>query len=223
MNLIFLGPPGSGKGTQALKIVNLFQMMNISTGDLLREEMSLKTEFGVLSSSFMEKGLLVPDELVIGLIENRVSKSNPFNGFLLDGFPRNIEQAIILNNVLSKIGKKIDIVFNFEIDEGVLLERIKGRFSCKKCNTTYNKLFNNTGVDGVCDICGSSDFESRIDDNEQVLKNRLDIYRKSNLKIIEFYQKNNLIISIDALKSISSVFDDLNNHIIDYKNKNVNS
>lgn len=88
---------------------------------------------------------------------------------------------------------------------------------------TYNKLFSDTKVDGLCDICGSSDFESRIDDNEQVLKNRLDVYRKSNLKIIEFYQKNNLIISIDALKSISSVFDDLNNHIIDYKNKNVNS
>ena len=223
MNLIFLGPPGSGKGTQALKIANLFQMLNISTGDLLREEISLKTEFGVLSSSFMEKGLLVPDELVIRLIENRVSKNDQSSGFLLDGFPRNIEQAIILNNVLPKIAKKIDIVFNFEIDEGVLLERIKGRFSCKKCKMTYNKLFNNTKVDEVCDICGSSDFESRIDDNEQVLKNRLDIYRKSNLKIIEFYQKNNLIISIDALKSISSVFDDLNNHIIDYKNKNVNS
>jgi len=201
----------------------LLQLVNISTGDLLREEMSLKTELGVLSSSFVEKGLLVPDELVIGLIENRVSKNDHSNGFLLDGFPRNIEQAIILNNVLSKIGKKIDIAFNFEINEEVLLERIKGRFSCKKCNKTYNKLLNNTKVDGVCDICDSSDFESRIDDNEQVLKNRLDVYRKSNLKIIEFYQKNNLIISIDALKSISSVFDDLNNHIIDYKNKNVSS
>jgi adenylate kinase len=223
MNLIFLGPPGSGKGTQALKIANLFQLTNISTGDMLREEISLKTEFGVLSSSFMEKGLLVPDELVVKLIENRVSKNDRSSGFLLDGFPRNIEQAIILNNVLSKIAKKIDIVFNFEIEEGVLLERIKGRFSCKKCNMTYNKLFSDTKVDGLCDICGSSDFESRIDDNEQVLKNRLDVYRKSNLKIIEFYQKNNLIISIDALKSISLVFDDLNNHIIDYKNKNVNS
>ncbi len=222
MNLIFLGPPGSGKGTQALKIANLFQLMNISTGDLLREEIFLKTEFGVLFSSFMEKGLLVPDELVIRLIENRISKNDRSSSFLLDGFPRNIEQAIILNNVLSKIAKKIDIVFNFEIDEGFLLERIKGRFSCKKCNMTYNKLLNDTKVDGVCDICGSIYFESRIDDNEQVLKNRLDVYRKSNLKIIEFYQKNNLIISIDALKSISLVFDDLNNHIIDYKNKNVN-
>lgn len=223
MNLIFLGPPGSGKGTQALKIANLFQLMNISTGDMLREEISLKTEFGVLSSSFMEKGLLVPDELVVGLIENKISKNDQYSGFLLDGFPRNAEQAIILNNVLSKIGKKIDIVFSFEIDEGVLLDRIQGRFSCKKCNTTYNKLFKNTKFEGICDVCGSSDFQSRVDDNEQVLKNRLDVYRKSNLKIIEFYQKNNLIISIDALKSISSVFDDLNNHIIDYKNKNVNS
>ena len=223
MNLVFLGPPGSGKGTQASKIANLFQLVNISTGDVLREEIYLKTELGVLSSSFMEKGLLVPDDLVVKLVENRVSKNDCSNGFLLDGFPRNIEQAIILNNVLYKIGKKIDIIFNFEIDEALLLKRVQGRFSCKECGVTYNKFFNNTKIDGVCDICGSSSFESRVDDNEQVLKNRLDVYRESNLKIIEFYQKNNLIISIDALKSISSVFDDLNNHIIDYKNKNVNN
>ncbi len=223
MNLIFLGPPGSGKGTQASKISNLLKLVNISTGELLREEISSKTELGLLSSSFIEKGLLVPDDLVVKLIEKKLSGNDYYNGFLLDGFPRNVEQANILESVLFKVGKKIDIVFNFQVDESILLNRILGRFSCKKCGTTYNKFFNNTKIEGICDICDSNIFESRVDDSEQVLKNRLDVYHKSNLKIIEFYQKNNLIISIDALKSIASVFDDLNNHIIHYKNKNVNT
>ena len=223
MNIILIGAPGSGKGTQASLISKELNIENISTGNLLRKEVENKTVIGIKVKEIMQSGGLVSDDIVIDIIKNKLTSPECRNGFLLDGFPRNAEQAIILNNVLSKIGKKIDIVFSFEIDEGVLLDRIQGRFSCKKCNTTYNKLFKNTKFEGICDVCGSSDFQSRVDDNEQVLRNRLDVYRKSNLKIIEFYQKNNLIISIDALKSISSVFDDLNNHIIDYKNKNVNS
>jgi adenylate kinase len=204
MNIVFLGAPGSGKGTQAQMLSKELNIPTISTGDALRKEVADCSEIGKLAKSYMDSGGLVPDEVVVNIVVNRLKKEDCEGGFILDGFPRNISQAEMLQAI-----KKIDVAINFQADESELVKRISGRFSCAKCGSVYNRYFHPTLKDGVCDKCGSTDFLSRDDDNEATVKNRLEVYQKSTFPLIQFYQKNNLLVSIQSVKGAPLVFEAL--------------
>ena len=209
MNIIFLGAPGSGKGTQAVMLADKLKIPTVSTGEALRKEVELQSEIGKMAKSYMNSGKLVPDEVVVGIIKNRIVQGDCGSGFILDGFPRNMNQAIVLDEMVSSLNKKIEKVFNFEVSEEILIKRIAGRFSCKNCGSVYNRYFKLTKQEGVCDNCGSTNFESRSDDNEETVKSRLKVYRESTFELIGYYQKKNLLVSIDAVKSAPLVFDEL--------------
>ena len=204
-NIIFLGAPGSGKGTQSVLLANDLEIPNISTGEILRMEVANNSQIGNLAKSHMQSGSLVPDDIVVDIIKKRISEADCNKGFILDGFPRNITQAKILDHMLSGVGKKINLVINIVADEDVLIKRISGRFICQNCNTSYNHFFNPTKVRDVCDKCGGSNFESRGDDNEDTVKNRLLIYNQNTAELIEFYRKKDLIYSVNGLKNIALV------------------
>jgi adenylate kinase len=205
MNIIFLGAPGSGKGTQASMLASELNIPAISTGEVLRKEVEQQSEIGKHAKSYMNSGQLVPDEVVVGIIKNRIIEADCKEGFILDGFPRNINQAIVLEEMLFSLNKKIEIVFNFDVGEDALIKRISGRFSCKGCGTVYNRYFKIPTKEGICDNCGSNHFESRNDDNEATVKNRLEVYHKSTFELIGYYEKKNLLLSIDAVKSVPFV------------------
>jgi adenylate kinase len=209
MNIIFLGAPGSGKGTQAEILSNKLGIKTISTGDVLRKEVQKKSEVGILAKSFMNSGKLVPDELVINIIKNSLSEDGYKKGFILDGFPRSISQAEKLDEMLGFINKKIELVFNFEVEEEVLIKRILGRFLCKNCGAVYNRFFKLPKQDGICDQCSECNFESRGDDTEETINNRLKVYRESTEPLIEYYKKNNLLFSISGIKSPPLISEEL--------------
>ncbi len=209
MNIIFLGAPGSGKGTQAEILSKKLDIKTISTGEVLRKEVQEQSEVGILAKSYMNSGRLVPDELVINIIKNRLSGDDYKKGFILDGFPRNMSQAEKLDEMLKVINKKIELVFNFEVEEGVLIKRILGRFSCKSCGAVYNRFFKLPKQEGVCDQCSKGDFESRSDDTEETINNRLKVYRESTEPLIEYYKKNNLLFSISGVKSPPLISEEL--------------
>ena len=209
MNIIFLGAPGSGKGTQASMLSSELNIPAISTGEVLRKEVEQQSEIGKHAKSYINSGQLVPDEVVVGIIKNRIIEADCKKGFVLDGFPRNINQAIVLEEMLFSLNKKIEIVFNFNVGEDVLVKRISGRFSCKGCGTVYNRYFKIPTKEGICDNCGSNHFESRNDDNEATVKNRLEVYHKSTFELIAYYEKKNLLLSVDAVKSATLVFKEL--------------
>lgn len=209
MNIIFLGAPGSGKGTQAVMLASELKIPAISTGEALRKEVELQSEIGKLAKSYMNSGKLVPDEVVVGIIKNRITQTDCQKGFILDGFPRNMAQAVVLDEMLSSLSKKIEIVFNFDVSEEILIKRIAGRFSCKGCGAVYNRYFKLPKQEGVCDSCGSNQFESRSDDNEATVKNRLKVYHESTFELIGYYEKKNLLVSIEAVKSAPLVFEEL--------------
>jgi adenylate kinase len=222
MNIIFLGAPGSGKGTQAAMLANRLNIPTISTGEALRKEVELQSEIGKEAKSFMESGKLVPDEVVIGIIKNRIIQDDCKNGFILDGFPRNISQAIALEEMLNSLGKKVEIVVNFDVDEATLIKRISGRFSCKKCGTVYNRYFKMPLKEGFCDSCQSNEFESRKDDNESTVKSRLEVYHQSTFELIAYFTKKNLLISLNAVKSSPLVFEELAEAISKLSKNNLN-
>lgn len=209
MNIIFLGAPGSGKGTQASMVSKRFGIPPISTGEVLRKEVEINSEIGKLAKSYISSGQLVPDEVVVGIIKKRIVEADCQNGFILDGFPRNINQAVALDKMLESLEKRIEIVFNFEVEEEVLIKRISGRFSCKFCSAVYNKYFKQPKIAGICDNCGSNQFESRSDDNQDVVRNRLKVYHQSTFPLIEFYQKKNLLISVCAVETAPLIFEKL--------------
>ena len=223
INIIFLGPPGSGKGTQASMLATELKIPTISTGEVLRKEVELQSEIGNLAKSYMNSGGLVPDEVVVGIIKNRITQEDCQKGFILDGFPRNMNQAIVLDSMLDSLNKKIDIVFNFEIGDDILIKRIAGRFSCKECGTVYNRYFKQPVKEGVCDNCKSDQFESRADDNESTVTNRLKVYHNSTAELIGYYEKKNLLCSIAAVKSVPLVFDGLIDAVSKISQKNLNN
>lgn len=208
MNLVLMGLPGAGKGTQAEKIVDKYGIPHISTGDMFRAAMSEGTELGLKAKSFMDKGDLVPDEVTIGIVRERLSKDDCKKGFLLDGFPRTVPQAEALESMLSDLGKKIDYVINIDVDQDILMGRLTGRRICKNCGATYHLIFNPPANEGTCDRCGGELYQ-RADDNEDTVKNRLDVNIKQSKPLLNFYETNGSLRNIDGQQEIGKVFVDI--------------
>jgi adenylate kinase len=212
VNIVLMGLPGAGKGTQAEKIVEKYGIPHISTGDMFRAAMKEETELGLKAKSFIDKGELVPDEVTIGIVRERLSKEDAHKGFLLDGFPRTVAQADALENILDNLGKKIDYVVNIQVDKGVLMERLTGRRICKTCGATYHLVFNPPSEEGVCDRCGGELYQ-RADDNEETVQNRLDVNIKQTQPLLDFYQDKGYLVNIDGQRDINDVFSDIDDLI----------
>ncbi|MBM6728010.1 adenylate kinase [Limosilactobacillus ingluviei] len=206
MNLVLMGLPGAGKGTQAQYIVKDFDIPHISTGDIFRAAMKNETPMGLQAKQFIDKGELVPDEVTNGIVQERLAQDDVKDGFMLDGFPRNLAQAEALNAMLEADGKKLDAVINIHVDPEVLADRLSGRYICKECGATYHKLYNQPKVEGTCDVCGSHDFYQRDDDKPATVKNRLAVNIKLNTPLIDFYEKQGCLYQIDGEQDIDKVY-----------------
>lgn len=209
MNLILMGLPGAGKGTQAERIIDAYGIPHISTGDMFRDAMKNETELGLLAKSFIDKGELVPDEVTNGIVKDRLSQDDTDKGFLLDGFPRTLAQAEELDTILEELGKKVDNVLNIHVESDVLVDRLAGRFICKDCGATYHKLFNPPKVEGTCDRCGGHNFYQREDDKPETVKNRLAVNIKNSEPILEYYNSLGVMNTIDGNRDIQDVFVDI--------------
>ena len=208
MNIIIFGPPGAGKGTQAKKMVDFYGIPQISTGDILRANVREGTELGLAAKEYMDKGELVPDEVLIGIIKNRLKEKDCEKGFILDGYPRTIPQADALATILDEINKPIDVVLNLEVPDEELVERVSGRLMCGNCGASYHKTFNPPRKEGICDVCGGELFQ-RDDDKEEAVKNRLTVYKRQTQPLIDYYAKKSLLVSLDGTKGIDEVFEDI--------------
>lgn len=205
MRLILLGPPGAGKGTQASAIVKRYNIPHISTGDIFRANIKEGTELGVMAQDYMNKGLLVPDELVVTIVKDRLTKDDCKEGFLLDGFPRTVKQAEALDKELSNLGIKLDKVVNIEADRDILIQRAIGRRICKECGATYHIVNNPPKVEGICDIDQGELFQ-RSDDNEATVSTRIQVYLDQTQPLIDYYDQQGLILNIDGKNSIEDTF-----------------
>ncbi|AXX96578.1 adenylate kinase [Profundibacter amoris] len=204
MNIILLGPPGAGKGTQARRLVEERGMIQLSTGDMLREAKDSGTEMGERVAKVMAAGELVTDEIVIGLIEEKLKGDNG-GGFIFDGFPRTLAQADALGELLEKYGKTLDAVIEMRVDDDALMRRITGRFTCGNCGEVYHDETKRPKVDGVCDVCGASDMKRRADDNEESLRTRLMEYYKKTSPLIGYYYAKGKLRSVNGLGEIDEV------------------
>lgn len=208
MRLILLGPPGAGKGTQASKIVEKYNIPHISTGEIFRKNIKSGTELGKASKQYIDKGMLVPNEVVMGIIKNRLAEVDCKDGFLLDGFPRNEVQANSLDEVLNELDMKLDKVVNIEVDDQQLVERIVNRRVCNKCEHTFHLMFNKPKVEGVCDVCGSKLYQ-REDDTVETVTRRINVYHELTKPLIKYYEKHGIVVNVDGLQSIDQVFVDI--------------
>jgi len=206
MNLILLGPPGAGKGTQAQKIVERYRIPQISTGDILRAAVKDGTPLGKKAKGFMDQGQLVPDEVVIGIIEGRLKAPDCQGGFILDGFPRTIVQAESLQSTLTKMGKSIDHVISIEVDSEELVRRLTGRRTCKSCGAMYHVLFHPPKKDKVCDRCGAALYQ-REDDKEETIRKRLIEYERQTAPLIEFYRAKNCLRPVQGVGGQDEIFE----------------
>ena len=205
MNLILLGPPGAGKGTQAEVITQKRGLVQLSTGDMLREAVKDGTAIGEEASAIMETGGLVPDEIVIKIVAERLSASDCANGFILDGFPRTLNQAAALDNLLQAQGKQLDAVIEIKVDDAVLVDRISGRYMCADCGASFHDTNHKPKVPGVCDRCGSTEFIRRKDDNAETVRNRLMAYYRETSPLIGYYFAKDKLRSVDGMAPISEV------------------
>lgn len=208
MRLVLLGPPGVGKGTQASAIVGKYNIPHISTGDIFRSNIKEGTELGKEAKSYMDKGLLVPDELVVSIVQDRLTKEDCSEGFLLDGFPRTLDQADALDKELTKIGIKLNKVVNIEAEKDVLIERAIGRRICKSCGATYHIKFNPPKIDKVCDIDGG-ELLQRDDDIEETVATRIGVYNEQTQPLIDYYRKKGIILNVDGTRPIKDIFGEI--------------
>ena len=208
MNIILMGLPGAGKGTQASEIVKKYPIPHISTGDMFRKAIREETELGKKAKSFMDRGELVPDEVTVGIVKERLSEDDAKKRFLLDGFPRTIDQAEALNDIMSDLNREIEAVINIEVPEEELMNRLTGRRICEKCGTTYHLVFNPPKVEGVCDLDGGKLYQ-REDDNPETVSNRLKVNIKQSKPILEYYDQKGVLKNIDGAKDIDDVTSDV--------------
>ena len=208
LNLIFLGPPGAGKGTQARMIQEKYSIPQISTGDLMRTEVSSGSSLGIRLKSFIESGGLVPDELTLDILLNRIKKEDCKKGFLLDGFPRNVEQAKALEKALAGMNSELSGVIALEVDDSDLISRLADRRICKGCGDSYHLQFKKPKVDGKCDHCGGELYQRR-DDSEEVIKNRLKVYHEQTAPLINFYSEKKKLSKINGKNKIDMIFSEI--------------
>ncbi|MCM3796555.1 MULTISPECIES: adenylate kinase [Priestia] len=208
MNLVLMGLPGAGKGTQAEKIVEHYDIPHISTGDMFRAAIKEGTQLGLKAKSFMDQGNLVPDEVTIGIVRERLNKQDCENGFLLDGFPRTVAQAEALETITKELNKQIDYVINIDVDQSILMERLTGRRICKDCGATYHLVFNPPTKEGVCDKCGGELYQ-RADDNAETVSTRLSVNVKQSQPLLDFYQEKGYLRNINGNQDINIVFEDV--------------
>lgn len=206
MNVILMGLPGAGKGTQAEKIIKEYNIPHISTGDMFREAMKNETELGMKAKEFMAKGELVPDEVTNGIVKERLAQDDTKNGFLLDGFPRTQVQAEALDQIMAELDRTIDAVINIEVNPSILMERLTGRIICRECGSTYHKVNNPPKVEGVCDRCGSTEFYQREDDRPETVENRIQINIEQSKPILDYYNAKGILRNVDGESDIDAIF-----------------
>lgn len=212
MKIVLLGTPGGGKGTQAKLICEYLKIPHISTGDIFRDQINIGSKQGIEIEEYIKQGRLVPDPLTISLVEDRIKKDDCSDGFLLDGFPRNENQAKALDAILKNEDSRIDLVFLIDVPEEVILDRIMGRRVCPKCGESYHLKYNPPKVTGKCDVCGT-DLVHRSDDQEDIVTNRLRIYRQETKPIVDFYHEKGVLNRINGAGEIYDIFDQIKNGI----------
>ncbi len=205
MRLIFLGPPGAGKGTQAQRIADALNIVQLSTGEMLRTAVAEGTEVGKKAKPIMERGDLVPDDIVVGIIDERFGAPDCANGFILDGFPRNTAQAEALDKVLAARDLQLDHVVELKVDDEALVERITGRFTCENCGEGYHDKFKRPVKPGICDRCGHRKFSRRADDNEQTVRSRLEVYHRETAPLLAYYSAQSKLKSVDGMADMDDV------------------
>lgn len=208
MKLVLMGLPGAGKGTQAEKIVEKYNIPHISTGDMFRQAMKNETELGLKAKSFMDKGDLVPDDVTNGIVRERLAQDDAKKGFLLDGFPRTVAQAEELGNILKDFGTELDAVININVDKEILMKRLTGRWICKTCGRTYHEIYNPPKVAGKCDIDGTELYQ-REDDKKETVENRLNVNMKQTEPLLNFYKETGKLHSVNGEQDINDVFADV--------------
>lgn len=209
MNILLLGAPGAGKGTQAKRLEERYGIVQLSTGDMLRAAVASGSELGRRAKEIMDAGQLVPDDLVIRMIAERIDQPDSAKGFILDGFPRTTAQAEALGAMLTEKGLKLDAVVEIKVDEDVLVERITGRFSCATCGAGYHETFQRPKTEGVCDRCGGTEFVRRDDDNEETVRRRMAAYRAQTAPILPYYQAQGVLQGVDGMADIDEVSEQL--------------
>lgn len=212
-NLIITGLPGAGKGTQAECIIEKYEIPHISTGDMFRSAIKNETQLGLEAKSFMDKGELVPDEVTNGIVKERLQEEDTKNGFLLDGFPRTMDQADALDKIMTDLDRTIDAVINIDVNPEVLMSRLTGRIICRNCGATYHKVNHPPKVEGVCDKCGSTDLYQREDDKPETVENRIRINQEQSAPILEYYSNKGLLHTVDGEIGIENVFSEVQNII----------
>lgn len=211
--LLIMGPPGAGKGTQAANIVSKYGVCHISTGDMFRSAIKNGTEMGKLAQKYIENGELVPDSVTVGIVKERLSQQDILEkGFLLDGFPRNLDQAHSLDTILEELGYSLDAVINVSVLDEILINRIIGRRICRQCGATYHIEFNKPNVEGVCNECGG-ELYIRKDDTRETAENRLNVYSTQTQPLLDFYAERGLLVEIDGDQAVSKVFSDIVEHL----------
>lgn len=205
MKIIMLGAPGAGKGTQAKRIAEKYGIPHISTGDIFRANIKSNTELGKKAKTYMDQGLLVPDELVVDLVVDRLGQEDAKEGYVLDGFPRTIPQAEALDAALLKKGEKVDYAINIEVPDTAIVERMSGRRSCSQCGASYHVAFNPPKIEGVCDVCGGT-LILRDDDKKETVEKRLSVYHEQTKPLIDYYTGQNIIKEVDGTMSMDEVF-----------------